>query len=102
MSVRLLAISFNHDQNSVTNDAINIRRNNSEFSGVPEWRAGISVSPADSAAAYAIEETRGRTLTIQARFTTDEPGLSSAEVRAIQPAANELPFWWLEWMLSPF
>ncbi|MCZ2077563.1 MAG: hypothetical protein HUU41_00940 [Bryobacteraceae bacterium] len=102
MSIRLSEIRFNHDPNSATNDAINVRRSNLQFGSVPEWREGVNVSPADSAAAYAIEETRGRTITIQARFTTDEPGLHSAQIRAIQPPADEVPYWWLGWMLSPF
>lgn len=68
MDVQLDAIKFNHDSATVHNNAINIRKNASDFIEVPEWRAGISVNPEDSPAAYAKKETAGNTLTIQARL----------------------------------
>src|ERR687884_985449 len=92
MSVKLLAIAFNHDPNSATHDALNIRKDNDEFVIVPEWRRGATLRPRDSVAAYAIEETRGRTITIRAKFSTDESGLRTVEARAIQPPSPRLPF----------
>jgi len=79
----LLAIKFNYDPTSATGDALNIRRNATQFVSVPEWQRGISINPRDSLAAYAIGPTRGRTLTIQAKFARTDPRMSSVEVRAI-------------------
>jgi len=88
VSVRLEGIKFNHDPAAATNDALSIRRNKTTFVDVPEWRRGVSVAPEDSVAAYAMEATRGRTLTIQAQFScaTEKPG--SIEVRAVDPTVN--------------
>lgn len=86
MSVTLDAIKFNHDSADSATNALNIRRNASQFVHVPEWRAGVSVTPEDSPAAYAIQETRGRTLTIQARFRWNGPEPArTVEVRALDP-----------------
>lgn len=82
MILRLDAIKFNHDPNTVHNNAINIRKNGSIFVTVPEWRAGVSVNAEDSLAAYVKKETAGHTLTIQARFRWDsKPG--TVRIRAI-------------------
>lgn len=88
MSVRLDAIQLNHDPNTVHNSAINIRKNVAEFVDVPEWRAGISTSAADSRAAYVKKETQGQTLLIKARF--DWTGLQGGqvEIRAVDPTSG--------------
>ena len=83
MPLRLEAVKFNHDPDSATEDAINIRRNETVPVRVPEWRRGLSVNPADSPAAYALCETRGNTLTIQAKFTCADPSVQAVEVRAV-------------------
>lgn len=88
MTVHLDAIKFNHDPSTVHNNAINIRKNASEFIEVPEWRAGISVNPEDSRAAYAKKETSGNTLTIQARFRWLGSSAKSVEVRALDPTVD--------------
>jgi len=80
--VQLLAIKFNHDPGSVTNDALNIRKNGGAWVNVPEWQTGVCVNPEDSPAAYAIAPTRGQAITIQASFSAD-PKISSAEIRAV-------------------
>ncbi|MBI1926538.1 hypothetical protein HYR99_20130 [Candidatus Poribacteria bacterium] len=82
MSVVLEAIKLNHDPTSATTDALNIRRNASQFVAAPEWQRGISVNPEDSPAAYSIRETQGNTMTIQARFRRTDPNIQAAEVRA--------------------
>lgn len=88
MSVRLDAIQLNHDPASVHNSAINIRKNNTTFVSVPEWRAGISVSAADSPAAYVKMETQGQTILIKARFRwTGEHG-GHVKIRAVDPTAH--------------
>lgn len=83
MSVQLLAIKFNHDSASATNDAINLRKNASLFVTVPEWQRGISVNPEDSPAAYAVARVRGNTVTIQAQFRRSAPELQTVEIRAL-------------------
>ena len=81
-SLQLLAIKFNHDPGSASNDALNIRKNASAWVNVPEWQQGISVNPEDSPAAYAIAPTRGQAITIQASFSA-APHLSAVEIRAV-------------------
>lgn len=83
MLLRLEAVKFNHDESSAAADAINIRRNETVPVHVPEWRLGLSVNPADSPAAYTLCETRGNTLTIQAKFTCTDPRVEVIEVRAV-------------------
>lgn len=83
MAIRLNAIKFNHDPNSLDADAINLRRNGSEFIAVPEWQAGISLNPEDSPAAYAVEETAGNTITIQASMNWTGSTPATVEIRAL-------------------
>jgi hypothetical protein len=78
--VKLLAIAFNHDSNAATNDALNIRRDGDEFVAVPEWQQGQQTP---SLAAYSINDTRGRTITIRARFAAPEHAVRSVQVRAM-------------------
>jgi len=40
MGVQLEAIKFNHDSASATHDALNVRRNATQFVTVPEWQRG--------------------------------------------------------------
>jgi hypothetical protein len=62
MELDLDAIKFNHDPATAHGDAINLRKNASEFITVPEWRAGISITPEDSRAAYAKKEVARKPL----------------------------------------
>lgn len=89
MSTLLTAIKFNHNPDSATNDALNLRRNATRFVDVPEWRRGASVNPEDSVAAYAIAETFGRRITIQASFFTDDFQNATILVRAVQGRAPD-------------
>jgi hypothetical protein len=88
VSIQLEAIKFNHNPSSATTDALNIRKNATQFVTVPEWRRGISINPEDSPAAYAKSEVAGNTVTIQARFSRLDPAITSAQVRAIDPTGN--------------
>jgi hypothetical protein len=84
MAVKLVAIKLNHDPDTASTNAINLRKNATEFLPVPEWTAGTSVNPEDSRAAYSKAETAGHTLTIQAMFQwigAEPPG--SVEIRAV-------------------
>lgn len=99
MDVILKAIQFNHNCTAATHDALNIRFNETQAVELPEWRRGITFTPQQSPAAYAINETRGNTLTIKASFT----GTANGEiwVRAVQarPEARQArgcnPVGWL-------
>lgn len=85
------AIKFNHDLNSASSDAFNIRRNASAFVAVPEWKNGTSHVFSDSPAAYALQAIGKNTITIQARFLVKTPfppkpfppKIPSIEIRAV-------------------
>src|SRR5262245_39725849 len=80
--IELEAIAFNHDPATATHDALNLRRNATEWIAVPEWRRARSVTPEDSPAAYALARVAGQAVTIQASFSCDDPSITIAEVRA--------------------
>jgi hypothetical protein len=84
MRVELEAIKFNHDPESATSDALNIRKNETTPVTVPEWRRDRTL---DSLAAYAISETLGNKITIQAKFKLIDSDVKSLEIRAIDPAS---------------
>jgi hypothetical protein len=88
VSIFLEAIKLNHDQGSAVSDALNIRRNKTTMVNVPEWTRGVSVAPEDAPAAYSIAETKGNTLTIQARFSTTSLKNKDVEIRAVDPSAD--------------
>ena len=88
MSLQLDAIRLNHDPSGATTDALNIRRNHGTFVTVPEWTRGVSTVPEDSLAAYSIADTKGHTITIQARFSCTGPGTKTFEVRAVDPTVD--------------
>lgn len=85
MGVTLNAIQFNHDSASISNDAINIRKNFSTPVLFPEWQQGVCVNPEDSLAAYAIKETQGQTITIKASFSITNIKAEQIEIRALDP-----------------
>ncbi|MFL6285038.1 MAG: hypothetical protein ACJ74Q_17995 [Pyrinomonadaceae bacterium] len=91
MRVRLEAIKFNHDTLLASSDAFNIRRNEALFVNVPEWRRGVNVNPEDSPAAYALRETFGQTITIQADFTCEGFDGRPPEVRALDARLDPRP-----------
>ena len=88
MPVSLESIRFNHDPNSATHDAFNIRVDATHEVVVPEWRRGATSQASDSPAAYAIARVGSNQLTIKALFRiTDNtgavlPGIS-CDVRAV-------------------
>jgi hypothetical protein len=103
VGVVLDAVKFNHDPNSSSADAINLRRNATQFITVPEWRSGISVNPEDSPAAYAQNPTRGHTISIQAQFHRTDPSISSVRIRTVdadvEPPGPRGCLGWLIWLL---
>jgi len=86
MSVILEAIKFNHDPTSADHDALNIRKNKSQFIDVPEWVQGFSLRAEDSPAAYAINEIKGNIIAIQAKFRCSDPSIQSIEICARDPS----------------
>jgi hypothetical protein len=91
MLLRLEEIKFNHDSSSASVDAFNIRKNETEFIDVPEWRRGVSTKPEHSPAAYARGETRGNTLTIEANFSVDGTGPQDVCIRALDANFHQEP-----------
>ena len=78
---QISTVRFNFHTGSITNDALNIRKNFSTTAPSPEWTKGVSSGYSDSLVAYAIKETQGNTLCIQASFKAN--GISVAFIRAI-------------------
>ena len=88
MAVTLNAIRFNHDPNSISNDAINIRKNFTTPVLFPEWQKGICILPEDSLAAYCSKETHGNTISIKASFSISNITVPAIKIRAIDPNKN--------------
>lgn len=97
--LKLVAIKFNHDPNSIATNAMNIRKNATEFIEVPEWKSGMT-DPDESMAAYAVKETTGNTITIKVQLKLDGiekppepfPVKSRLKVRAVVPIKKPVPF----------
>lgn len=71
MSILLEAINFNHNQESATADALNVRKNNTEFIEPPEWlrsSGNAQPGPRSLPAAYARDLVGANTITIRAQF----------------------------------
>jgi hypothetical protein len=75
------AIKFNHDSNAAAADALNVRKNATQFIEVPEWRRFISVNPEDSRAVYAVAPTKGHAVTIAVSLSCTDPSSAFIEVR---------------------
>jgi hypothetical protein len=99
MSIKLLAVKFNHDPNSHHQDALNIRRNASEEIQVPEWVRGMT-QPEDSLAAYALKEITGNIITIQAKFERLDPLINQVYIKATNPPPQPLPQSFWKWLLQ--
>ena len=84
MPVTLEAVAFNHDPADAATSALNVRRNATVPGRVPEWVRGDR----ESVAAYAINPTRGQTITIRAQLRRTGSGPPSVEVRAIGPGSQ--------------
>ncbi|MEP6573164.1 MAG: hypothetical protein ABJD11_10735 [Gemmatimonadota bacterium] len=81
--IYLDTIAFNHDPTGATHDAINLRKNATQWIPVPEWRRGVSLKPEDSLAAYAAGQVGSNVVTIQVSLSSSDPGTHSTHVRAI-------------------
>jgi hypothetical protein len=78
--IGLAAIRFNHNPASLTNDALNIRIDYRQLARSPEWTQGLP-DAAQSPAAYSVQDTAGRPITIKAKFVTPRPATRVAEVK---------------------
>lgn len=88
MAITLESISFNHDPNSATNDALTIRTNQSANVNVPEWTSGMT-RPEQSPAAYIANRISANRLTIEATFRraagdNADVGISAVGVNGVQ------------------
>ena len=94
--VSLRGIKFNHDTSSFGNDALNIRKSAITGVNITEWQHGVSLKHEDSPAAYAIRETQGNIITIQAAIVVTHPeDYPSLEIRAVDPAPGAS---WPKWL----
>jgi hypothetical protein len=75
------AIKFNRTTGAATHDALNIRKNVTQFISSPEWRRFVCVNPEDSRAAYAIAPTRGNSISIDVSLSSTDPSIAFIEVR---------------------
>lgn len=100
MSVRVLAIQFNHDPISKSVSALNIRKNFYEPIALPEWTHDRGNSQDITPAAYAIDGLTEDSITIKVQFERLDASLSEIEVRAIH-LDDPLTPWWLQYPLDP-
>src|SRR5687768_16481406 len=88
MTISLETISFNHDGNSATSDALTIRKNRYQEVTAPEWRRGMT-RPEDSPAAYIASQISANGLTIQATFRREVNDPTSVGISAIGQTGTE-------------
>ena len=79
--VALASIAFDHDAASADARPLGLRRDASTALPIPEWRAVVSATPADSPVAYALAGLGARELSLEVTLRA-EPGVRQAEVRA--------------------
>lgn len=83
MALTLRTITFNHDPFSAVVSAMNIRRNKDFEVPVPEYDAAVPRTAAESAAAYAMQETAGQPVFVRVEFTKTGGGNPHFEIRAL-------------------
>ena len=89
--IQLRSIGFNHDPGAATHDAINVRKNTTDWLAVPEWQQGVSLLPEDSTAAYAIGQVASNTVSIQVSLSCSDPTVHQARVRALDAVVDPPP-----------
>jgi hypothetical protein len=97
--MRVEEVHFNHDVNSATSDALNIRKNASGNPiQAPEWKRGSPAQPAAYAAA-----ALGAQVTIKARFSGG-PADGARKIRAVDawvpPAKPSGCFGWIVYLIA--
>jgi hypothetical protein len=74
-------IVFNYNNASISNDALNLRKNATTAASSRSWKKGQASTFAESTALYAIQETQGNPLAVRVAFRAN--GISGAFIRAI-------------------
>jgi hypothetical protein len=97
--MRVEEIHFNHDVNSATSDALNIRKNaGGSAIQAPEWKYGFLAEPAAYAAA-----ALGAQVTIKAKFSSGPPD-AARKIRAVDawvpPARPSGCFGWVVYLIA--
>src|SRR5215470_8137806 len=101
--IQLQSIAFNHDPGAATQDAINLRKNATDWLSVPEWRQGVSLLPEDSTAAYAVGQVAGNVVTVQVSLNCTDPTVHQARVRAVDAVIDPPPpSGCLGWLITLF
>jgi hypothetical protein len=95
MAVLIDQIQFNIAPEITGRGGLNIRRDVNTPVQLPEWKLSRSLVPADSPAAYSLQEIRGHRLQIKAQFRRLNKQIHAVQVRAV-PAAT------LVWPDRPF
>jgi hypothetical protein len=99
--IQLESIAFNHDPTSASHDAINLRKNASQWVTVPEWRRGVTLTAEDSVAAYAVGQVGANPVTVQVVLSSDSPSIHSAWIRAVDAVIDPPgPTGCLGWLIS--
>src|SRR5687768_712337 len=99
MTVKLMALLFNHDRTAIRSSAINIRKNVLTPAPQPEWTPATP-SPDASFAAYATQEIDAGSLYILGRFQSQSFRGSKVQVRTVVASPPELPVQWQDWLNS--
>ena len=89
--IRLESIAFNHDSATATHDAINMRKNATDWIAVPEWRRGVSLLPEDSTAAYAVKQVGSNIVTLRVSLSCSDAAIHTAWVRAVDAVIDPPP-----------
>ncbi len=89
--IRLESIAFNHDSATATHDAINLRKNATDWIAVPEWRRGVSLLPEDSTAAYAVKQVGSNIVTLRVSLSCSDEAIHTAWVRAVDAVIDPPP-----------
>src|SRR5262245_32782725 len=80
MSLTLVSITFNHDQQSSARSALNLRLNKDFEVLLPEWPLPPGSLPAERPAAYAIEDTYRQDVIV--KFAVSSTVAGNFEMRA--------------------
>jgi hypothetical protein len=91
MPVTLVALWFNHKDDSADSDAMTIPRSLKTPVALPEWEATRCVRPEDSLAAYVIRETYGNQLTLRGKFRGAGDSCAECEIQAVPGVSSPPP-----------
>jgi len=82
MAFALTTITFNHDLLTASTSSMNIRRNKDFEVPVPEYDSAIPRTPAQSCAAYTMQETQGQNVFVRVTFSLTPTTGGTFHVRA--------------------